>query len=90
MNGRARTASVGPTVRPTRVEYHPPMTSPEQHPQCLACGTDSHQVPLIRLEYLDAAYWICPQHLPILIHDPVRLTGALPGAERLRPSEHHD
>jgi hypothetical protein len=66
------------------------MTNPEPDTRCLACGTDSSQVPLIRLEYLGTAYWICPQHLPILIHDPGRLTGALPGAERLQPSDHHD
>jgi hypothetical protein len=62
----------------------------EQEKRCLACGTDSQRVPLIRLEYLEQAYWICPQHLPVLIHDPGRLVGSLPGAERLQPSEHHD
>ena len=58
--------------------------------RCLACQRDSHATPLIRLEYLGTAYWICPQHLPILIHDPGRLIGTLPGAERLAPAEHHD
>ncbi|MBP1605586.1 MAG: hypothetical protein H6Q08_960 [Acidobacteria bacterium] len=58
--------------------------------RCLACQRGSHDTPLIRLEYLDKPYWICPQHLPILIHDPARLTGTLPGAERLEPAEHHD
>ena len=58
--------------------------------RCLACQRGSHATPLIRLEYLDRPYWICPQHLPILIHDPSRLIGTLPGAERLAPAEHHD
>ncbi len=57
---------------------------------CLACGTDDQQSPLIRLDYLGRAFWICPQHLPVLIHDPARLVGTLPGAERLRPADHHD
>ena len=26
----------------------------------------------------------------VLIHDPQRLVGVLPGAERLSPAEHHD
>jgi hypothetical protein len=57
---------------------------------CLACERDSQQTPLIRLDYRESIFWICPQHLPILIHDPARLTGRLPGAENLQPSEHHD
>lgn len=57
---------------------------------CLACGRTSQDIPLIRLEYRGTAYHICPQHLPVLIHDPTRLTGALPGAEHFAPAEHKD
>ena len=57
---------------------------------CLACKRTTAETPLIPLEYLDSRLWICPQHLPILIHDPQRLVGILPGAENLSPSEHHD
>ena len=57
---------------------------------CLACGRSSENVPLLRLEYHDRTMWICPQHLPILIHDPVRLVGKLPGAEGMQPADHHD
>jgi len=46
--------------------------------------------PLIALEFQGQTFWICPQHLPVLIHDPVRLVGKLPGAERLHPADHHD
>jgi hypothetical protein len=35
-------------------------------------------------------YHICPQHLPVLIHNPQMLVGKLPGAEGLTPAEHHD
>jgi hypothetical protein len=66
------------------------MTTPAPDSRCLACGRNSHETPLIRLEYLDKDYHICPQHLPVLIHDPASLIGALPGAERLKPAEHHD
>jgi hypothetical protein len=58
--------------------------------RCLECRRTRHETPLIRLEYQDQTYWICPEHLPILIHDPARLIGTLPGAERLRPAEHRD
>ena len=57
---------------------------------CLACHRDTSVTPLIPLEYRGTRLWICPQHLPVLIHDPARLVGMLPGAEDLRPAEHHD
>jgi len=58
--------------------------------RCVACDRDDEAVPLLRLEYRGAPLWICPEHLPILIHDPARLAGRLAGAEDLRPAEHHD
>lgn len=58
--------------------------------RCLACQRATSETPLIPLEYRDSRIWICPQHLPILIHDPTRLAGVLPGAENLSPAEHHD
>ncbi len=59
-------------------------------PQCIACGRTTAQIPLINLSYRNDSYWICPQHLPILIHDPTQLTGRLPGAEGMTPADHHD
>ena len=64
------------------------MTTDEK--ACLACGLDSDATPLVALEYRGKPLWICPQHLPILIHDPNRLVGVLPGAENLAPADHHD
>lgn len=60
----------------------------EKH--CLACKRDSHATPLVQLVYRESAIWICPQHLPMLIHDPASLVGVLPGAENLSPADHHD
>lgn len=57
---------------------------------CLACGRGAAETPLIPLDHRGTVHWICPQHLPILIHDPARLVGKLPGADGLRPAEHHD
>jgi hypothetical protein len=59
-------------------------------PRCLACHRDSHATPLVAIEYRGERLWICPQHLPILIHDPAQLVGKLAGAEDLRPADHHD
>ncbi len=57
---------------------------------CLYCERDSQAVPLIQLDYLDQVLWICPQHFPILIHQPAKLAGRLPGAENLVASEGHN
>ena len=57
---------------------------------CVACERGSDLTPLLTLEYQNSTIRICAQHLPILIHDPARLIGRLPGAENLSPSEHQD
>ena len=66
--------------------------APESHAtqQCLACGRTQDQVPLLSMRFRGSKHWICPQHLPLLIHDPVRLAGKLEGAERLEPADHRD
>jgi hypothetical protein len=57
-------------------------------PQCAHCGRTSEEVPLIEMKYKQQASWICPQHLPVLIHKPQNLVGKLPGAEKLTPEGH--
>jgi hypothetical protein len=65
------------------------MANPSQ-PQCIACERTASQIPLITLEFQNRTFWICPQHLPVLIHDPKMLTGKLPGAEGMEPADHHE
>jgi len=65
------------------------MTTPTV-PACVACNRTSDEAPLITLDYRGRKFWICPQHLPSLIHDPRSLTGRLPGAEGMEPAEHKD
>ena len=62
----------------------------EINKQCLLCERSTDVTPLIPLEYREERLWICPQHLPVLIHDPGQLVGRLAGAENLKPAEHHD
>ena len=64
--------------------------SGEKVKMCLKCERGPDVTPLIALEYRGNRLWICPQHIPLLIHDPAQLVGRLPGAENLRPSDHHD
>lgn len=58
--------------------------------QCVLCERGEDQVPLIEVRFRGARIYICPQHLPVLIHDPGQLVGRLPGAEGLSPAEHQD
>jgi len=58
-------------------------------PTCIYCERDSAQVPLVNFQYQGEDHWICPQHLPLLIHKPASLAHKLPGLENLGPSEGH-
>ncbi len=55
---------------------------------CLFCDRDEHEIPLIHLDYQGKELWICPQHMPNLIHNPSSLEGKLPGAENMDAAEH--
>jgi hypothetical protein len=46
---------------------------------CIYCEQDDTRVPLIAFSFQEKPYWICPQHLPILIHKPEQLSAKLPG-----------
>jgi hypothetical protein len=59
----------------------------DQQPKCLYCEQTQDEIPLLALTYQGESYWICPSHLPILIHKPGELIGRLPGAEKLTPHE---
>ncbi len=63
------------------------MTVTSSEKQCLVCERGPQETPLISLDYRETTFWICPQHMPVLIHDPHRLVGLLPGAEGLSPAE---
>ncbi len=55
---------------------------------CLFCERDEHETPLISLIYQGNNIFICPQHMPNLIHNPSSLEGKLPGAENMKPADH--
>lgn len=51
---------------------------------CVFCKQDQQEVPLVHVEFKDNDFWICPQHIPILIHDPNKLVGHLDGADSIQ------
>lgn len=58
--------------------------------KCLGCGRSDEETPLIPLDYRGSRIWICPRHMPALIHDPGQLVDKLPGAEDLTPADRPD
>ena len=50
---------------------------------CMFCNRTENEIPLLQVDFKSMHYWICPQHIPVLIHDPQKLTGILPDAENM-------
>ena len=61
----------------------------DQKPVCIVCERSDDTLPLIQLRYQGERLWICPMHLPILIHKPQQLTEKFPGAT-IEPADHSD
>jgi hypothetical protein len=57
--------------------------------KCIVCDRNPQEVPLLTMQYQDNPFWICPQHLPVLIHKPEQLADKLPGLANLPPTEDH-
>ena len=55
----------------------------KKKPACVLCGKSDKELPLIKLSYNSTDYFLCPEHMPMLIHEPTALVGKLPGAENM-------
>lgn len=66
------------------------MSDQPRSQRCVLCQADDSNVPLLPFAYRGRSWAICSQHLPVLIHEPARLAGMLPGAEALAAAEHKD
>jgi hypothetical protein len=64
------------------------MSTDTQPLVCLNCERTVDEVPLLALAQRMGTSHICPQCLPILIHNPQQLLSKLPGAEALHPHQH--
>lgn len=51
--------------------------------ECIVCKKTHEEIPVVKFEYKDTHFYICPQHIPMLIHDPVKLVGVLPDADKM-------
>ena len=67
------------------------MTQTTQDGECINCGRDELEIPILQLSYQREALWICSSCLPVLIHNPKQLQGRLRGADHLDASPYdHD
>ena len=62
------------------------MTENQGH-SCIHCGRSDEQVPLLIFFYKGAEHRICTEHLPVLIHEPIKLMDKLPDMDKLNPVE---
>ena len=51
--------------------------------KCIVCNSSKEEVPVTKFEYKNSEFYICPQHIPVLIHDPQKLVGLIPDADKL-------
>jgi len=49
--------------------------------ECLVCKKTSNEIPVTKFYYQEKEFYICPQHIPIIIHKPQELVGLLDGAD---------
>jgi len=52
--------------------------------ECLVCKTPSSEIPVTKFYYKGSEFYICPQHMPVIIHNPQELIGLLDGADKFK------
>ncbi|MGV6844720.1 MAG: hypothetical protein ACWA42_01170 [Lutibacter sp.] len=51
---------------------------------CIVCGRNELETPVTKFYYQEGAFYICSQHIPVLIHNPEDLIGLLPNAKKIK------
>jgi hypothetical protein len=55
---------------------------------CLNCGNSEMEVPLIAVRIAGGEAWICSPCMPVLIHKPEQMVGALQTAGKISAESH--
>jgi hypothetical protein len=50
--------------------------------ECLVCKKASTEIPVTKFYYQENEFYICPQHMPVIIHNPQQLIGLIDGADK--------
>lgn len=53
----------------------------EETKTCFVCNKTEDEIPLVQMTYKGKEVRICPQHLPLLIHEPQKLAGMIENVE---------
>ncbi len=56
----------------------------EEKKNCVVCNKTEEEVPLFELTFKGKSLNICPQHVPLLIHEPHKLEGIVEGADNMQ------
>ena len=51
---------------------------------CLVCKKTSSEAPVTKFYYQESEFYICSQHMPVIIHNPQELIGLLDGVDKLQ------
>lgn len=51
--------------------------------KCLVCQRGPEEIPVTEFHFKETGFFICAQHIPVLIHDPQKLVGLLPDADKM-------
>jgi hypothetical protein len=55
-----------------------------QSKECIVCKKPSSEIPVTKFYYKESEFYICPQHMPTIIHNPQELIGLLDGADKFK------
>ena len=55
-----------------------------QPKECLVCKKASTEIPVTKFYYQESEFYICPQHMPTIIHNPQELIGLIDGADEFK------
>ncbi|MEZ4907338.1 MAG: hypothetical protein R2771_06800 [Saprospiraceae bacterium] len=50
---------------------------------CIICNKNSETIPLMKFTFKGSDYYICSQHVPVLIHNSEQLANILPGMGKI-------
>ncbi|EAR01651.1 hypothetical protein [Maribacter sp. HTCC2170] len=51
--------------------------------ECLVCKKSANEIPVTKFYHKETEFYICPQHMPVIIHNPQQLVGLLEGADEM-------
>ena len=64
------------------------MNESDAQDRCVNCRSSEMEIPLLMARYGGGQFWICSRCIPILIHKPEQLLGALKDADKIPPAPH--